>query len=643
MTPTNPWVMWLALAALPVVAAFLIRRFRRQRNVSSVEIYRRMLAGQVTKRRFAAPQHILALLLTLLALFALVGAALDLRSVEEPPRHAILVVDTSASMATTEAEATEPRLVRAQRAVRGYLEALRPQDRVAVIAAGAEAHLGVGWTSDGASVAGFVDGLSTGGDGRGIQDALRIADAMCQDPANTEVILVSDGAGLDLSRPRCPLRYVRVGEDAPNLAVTGLSVREADALGLNEVYLAVHNGSDEARTYHVNLAVDGRIADVVEGRLEPHSTSEQLLRLPLRDGERLSATLSPGGPDAMALDDVGWAAMRSGGSVQTLLVTRHPTTFLAEALRLHPRVSLTVRRPDELAELVEPFDLVVTDTVVNGALPPADHVVVLDAELPWLNLEYSGLVREPEVIRWEFEHPLFRFVRLDGVHILGARAATLPEGALALAEMPDGPLIFEMQAEGREVLVFTFHPDRSDLPLRVAFVNLVANLVEWAQPGDATSVASTVSVGSRLAGAPPGATLTSLEAGATPFAASEVVERPGVYRLEDADGVQRTLVAANLFSAAEAELSAQTRLGVGAMYGFPEAAPPAGFPWWILALAAGAMLLLEWALPALLGASQRRRRVKPVAKVAPGRAATMVRTVVMGDPSLVAPGEGRDR
>ena len=85
-------------------------------------------------------------------------------------------------------------------------------------------------------------------------------------------------------------------------------------------------------------------------------------------------------------------------------------------------------------------------------------------------------------MRWSFDDPLFRFVSFDEVQVPKADVLAVGEGQTALIDSDRGPLAVVARAEGREVLAFGFVPHESDFVLRVGFVNLVANLVEWAAP-----------------------------------------------------------------------------------------------------------------------------------------------------------------
>ena len=621
MSYLNPMAFWFAAAAAPLVVAFLIRRYRRHRVVSSVVIFRRMAAHTTVRRRFATPQNLVALLLSLLALCALVLALAQPQGTSIEARNYILVLDVSASMKTVEDGESESRLVRAQQEIEEFVESVNSQDQLALLTSGVSGSVLVGWTAEPDAIVAALPRARAGGAGTGIAETFDIADAMCQFPDSTEIVWISDGAGQPASTTDCPIRFVRVGESADNLAISGFSVREADALGLNEVYLAVHNGSDEVREVPIELKLDETLFEVLVFEVAPRTTLEQVSRVGLPPGDVLRASISADAEgNTLPDDDVAYAALRPGARVQAVLITEHPRTFLADALSLHPRVDLSIVNPAEIEPNMGPIDLVVIDSAYDGELPNSSHILVFDAEAERFGLNTSGTVTNSDIIRWTFDDPLFRFVTLNGVHLGGARATTLPDGATSLADMGDGPLIFRMPVGESEGLFFTFHPDRSDLPLRVAFVNMVANIVEWAQPIEGLGISASVALGERLGTTSEDFSLVPVgEADGLRLTSTEPIQTPGVYRLETAEGISRGLVSANLFSSAEADLEPSSLLGIGAANGWPEAFSAERFPWWMLAAAAIGLLCVEWLLPGLLALAYRRRRSALLDKAVGGK------------------------
>ncbi|MCA9650044.1 MAG: VWA domain-containing protein [Myxococcales bacterium] len=488
MNLAQPWALALAALALPVVAAYFHQRRKTPLRVPSAMLFR-VIAGQTSprSRSMARPRHLLSLLLVLLALAGLVAALVDLQRDEEQPRNYIVVLDTSASMGATAIGDDRTRLEDAIERLEDAVGRLGQQDRVALITAADRAIVRVGLSEDHPRVLEVAREQVPAGTSEGAPAALRIADAMCRANEHAAVVLLSDGVGVSAPSTECPIEHVPIGRIGPNVGISALSVREADALGLAEVYLAVASDLDEAKEIEVELLLDDELAEVVPLDLPAAGEAKRLLRIPLPPGRRLTAKLRDVGSDVLAADDVAWAPRRLGNRVRALLVTDSRLSFTAEALALHPRVDLSVIGPNDETP-AESFDLVVLEAERSAAaLPPTTHVVAMGVPAGELGMvAKTAEVENPEIVRWSFDDPLFRFVSFDEVQVPRATIFEVGEGQTAIIDSDQGPVAVAGASEGRQVVAFGFLPHESDFVLRVGFVNLMANLVEWAAPPLAT-------------------------------------------------------------------------------------------------------------------------------------------------------------
>lgn len=566
MNLAQPWALALAVLAIPVVVSYLHRRRRTPLRVPSAMLLR-IIAGQTTpkSRAMAKPRHLVSLLLVLLALAGLVAALVDLQRDDEQPRNYIVVLDTSASMGATSPGDPTTRLQQAVARLEESVGKLGQQDRVALVTASDRAVVRVGLTEDHGRVLEVARTQEPGGTSEGAASALRIADAMCRANEHAVVVLLTDGVGVSTPDTRCSIEHVPVGRLGPNVGINALSVREADALGLAEVYLAVTADRDAPGELEVELYVDDLLIEVVPLDLPAEGEVKRLLRVPMPPGRRVTARLRDPGTDVLAADDAAWAPRRLGGRVRTLLVTETRLSFTAEALRLHPRVDLSLIGPtDQTPE--ESFDLVVLEAArPSAALPQASHVVSLGAPATDLGfaIRKEG-VTGAEIVRWSFDDPLFRFVSFDEVQVPKANVLEVGEGQTALVDSDLGPLAVASNTADQRRIAFGFLPHETDFVLRVGFVNLVANLVEWAAP------------------APPAAVGEDAEAFALPAIESRIDPPSQI------DGTAR------------GEFSGPVRTRMA--------------PWRLLAWLAAAVLALEWLLPVLmLGLRRLWARVRPKA------------------------------
>lgn len=602
----NPW--WAALAALsiPLIIAFLNRRRVLRRTVPSHLLLRQLQSDRPSRRHFSVPQQWLALLLCLLALVAVVLASTDPVLEGEEPQTTVLVIDTSASMAAVEPGERGSRLDRGLEKVQETLSGISGRDRVAVVELGADTHLALRPTQDREALATALGRL----DARGVPSqrdaAFTMAEGICTASPRGRILLVTDGANLTVPPLACPVELVQVGDEASNVAITAFTAREVDGLGDVEVWLEVTNASAEDRTLNVDLLADDALAEVIPLSAAAGARVGRLIRLERVHGQHLEARLAGVDGDALQQDDRAHAWLDRGAQTRVLLVTDKPTGFTSEAFGLHPKARLTVVAPDALDPRSGPWDLLVLEApTADAALPRAAHVMALGRAAVAAG---ATEVERPRVVWWSFDHALFRYVDLDRIEIEAAYDLGAEEGDVTLVRGDKtGSLVTLRQRDGRPWLLFGFVPERSDLVLRVAFANLVANVVDWAVgPGGASTVA--MQPGQRVPNAAPGTTLQRIGAGVVTNApASTPVMEPGVYTLRGPDGAERATVVVNALSGAEATLSPVTELPNTV----PATATTASWTadlWRLPVLLALLLLGIEWLLPAL-----RRRRATPKA------------------------------
>jgi hypothetical protein len=425
--------LWGLLLAIPVVAAYLVRARVQRRTVSSLTIFR-VLQDQVeVKRRFAVPHGWLSLLMVLAALTALVGSLLE----TAPPRDVAVLFDHSASMAAGD------RMSQASDHLDALLDGLQPRDRVALLD-----HTGrilVPLTADHEAVREHAATLSPAGSAR--PGALDVAQAV------GEVVLIGDGGVTGQAL------HLGVGEAAPNHGLVAVGARRTDGLGGVEVQAQVLNASDE------DALIPVQIGALREGLFVPAGEQVGLTRT-LDDTDEVLVQIE--GDDSLQADDLVKVTLAPLTTAKVLLVSERPDGFLASALRVHPRADLRVAE----AWTAGDWDLV----VYEGIEGPLDGRTA-SFGVPAAHFGLEGReVKKPELIRWSFDDTALRFVELDTVKVLRAEELTGP--GEALLETETGALAMRVEDD----LVVGFGLSDTDLPLRLAFVNLVANLVDEAAP-----------------------------------------------------------------------------------------------------------------------------------------------------------------
>ena len=192
--------------------------------------------------------------------------------------------------------------------------------------------------------------------------------------------------------------------------------------------------------------------------------------------------------DSLAADNT--ASLLPGETATTtiapriLLVSDLPGA-LARALTAIENVQLTIEPSDNLAAIAAGgYDLVVFDRTA----PPTETLSKIDTASLWVGPPVGGPfavaegVSDPKVTRVRAGDPLLEGVDLSGATFGPTPNFTLNAGDDEIVGSADGPLLFRTKINDQPAVVLTVDPETSNLPKRVAFPVLIANMVAALAP-----------------------------------------------------------------------------------------------------------------------------------------------------------------
>jgi Ca-activated chloride channel family protein len=594
----TPLALAFAALSVPILVLYMLKLRRRDVLVSSTLLWQRLLRDREANAPWQRLRRNLLMLLQLLTL-ALMTVALARPYLPTPSivsGSVVILLDASASMQAADVAPT--RFEAARRAAREVLNGLGSDDVATIIAVGPQPKVLAAATGDRAALRGALDRAVATDGPADWEAAAALAAASLAGTEDTHTVILSDGA-LPEALPPLPgeVHFVRVGTSGDNLAVVALAVREG--MAGPQALLRVTNSGQSAAETSVEFRADGVLFDVRRLAIGPNDSATLVLDDLPYDLTLLEARLLA--EDPLPLDDVAWA-VRSLASQRRVLLVTPGNLFLERALGILPGLEVT-RLPSGQPLPSEPSDLVVYDGVVTGTLPAGNT---------WVIGGYGtapGVFTDTAVVRVA-EDPILRYVDLEDVQIRQAWAVDPPPGARVLVEAEGGPLLFVAERPEGRLAVLTFDLHDSDLPLRVAFPILTANLTGWllpqsgvgpgasVQPGDVVPIQPAPEAEEILVTAPDGEG-HALPIGETlpVFAATD---RVGVYQVAqfDSDGALLRLepLAVNLFDPAESDIASRDTVWVGRAEVSVATAEGEGrrefWPW--LAGAALAVLGAEW-------------------------------------------------
>ncbi|MDK2971569.1 MAG: hypothetical protein PWP23_1324 [Candidatus Sumerlaeota bacterium] len=612
----NP-LFWSLGALLPLLVVFYLLKLKRKRvTMPSTLLWRRSVQDLIANAPFQKLRNNILLWLQLLLLALLILAFMRpvMKLENLGGTTVVLLIDNSASMASTEANGMT-RLELAQKAAREALDTLGNRDEAIVISFSDRTNVVQTLTSDRGALRAAINSIQV----RDVETTLQEAGLILQGLTtytneentilpreNTKTIILSDGVidALDSLTDVPNVEYVRIGESTDNIGISGIDVREAFTDTFEyQIFASVTNATDEEQTAYVELQVNGELLDVRSATVAPRQTSGVVFST----GEVLEgmATLTLDSDDALKTDNLARALIAPPTDINVLLVSAD-NYFLEQVLQIDPRITISKIRPADYLPSDE-YDIVVFDNCTTGDLPPGNFLFV--NALPPIEgfaLNDPADATNPQVIDWNRVHPLNRFCNFDGLQIGKSLSYTAPRSSVSILEALQTDLITLQETDTQRIVVVGFDIFQSYWPLDVSFPIFMSNLVDYFSRNRMGLYQPSYATGSAIAIYPDKeavkATVTSPSGRTHEFSFDGIstaymteTHEAGVYTVEFDTGT-RYLLPVNLQSPSESLIAPADELAVGGreIIGTDQVVKTNQEIWHWLALAALLFLLIEW-------------------------------------------------
>src|SRR3954469_6731329 len=496
----------LGLAALVAVPLIVLLHMRHvtppRRPVPSLRFWEAANPQPAEERRLRRPPLSLPLVLQLAAAallaFALARPATAAQfaafapGLRAEPRHLILLLDGSTSMSALAGSPPLSRWEAARQEALARLAPLREGDVATVIVMATRPQTYT--ATDDASLIDLRERLTMMPQpgGRGDRSAgTTLAGDLFLPNLERQIVVISDGAvtadAAVVGRAGAPIELVMAGGNGngsqpANVAVTDIAARpDPDGNGTIGLYAAVTNFGPQAVTVPVTLLGDGLEIGHSDVTLDAAGGSSPLNWI-LPPGVA-DVTVRIDQSDALVADN---SAMLLPGEAATetiapriLLVSDLPGA-LARALMALDNVQVSIESSDNTSAVAAGgYDLIVFDRTA----PPTEIVPKIETASLWVAPPVGGPfatsegVSDPKVTRVRAGDPLLEGVDLSGVTFGPTPNFTLAAGDEEIVGSADGPLLYRSEVNGQPAVVLTTDPEASNLPKRVAFPVLIANIV----------------------------------------------------------------------------------------------------------------------------------------------------------------------
>jgi len=510
----------VGVIALVLIVLYLLRVRRRTVEVAYLGVWKQILRSAPKRRWTEILRRLVSFLLWMIIVGLIALALMDPRpeAEDEPGRHAVILIDTSASMMATQPDSTCGRrldcvLLEAQR----LIDAMRPGDRVVLVeAAGHVGSISGPFSGDREALGRVLGDVSARAASDDVGKAFELAKSLLREQDLPEIHLLTDGQfapdAIDLDTLPLEVSFVShiVGAPAGNLSITRFNARRyiANRMGF-EVFVEVHNGFDQPVTLDLEIWGLGEDAfRLTEGgdktlidrkRLTLASESAEVRvyeNLPLSSG-RIAARIRMVNPsdlqDIMPEDDVAYAYIPDFARPRIACVTSG-NLFLEAALLLNENYSVRFIRPDapeimvdgqvSLSALASQYDIVILDNSHHALVSVhmdedwAGRAVFINPT-PAYSPFPSKWVRNPIVERVNARHSIARWLSLRNLNISQAYVFSGVSQNDVVLRAIEGALIATRKREHQRLVAIGFSLVESDLIFRVALPVLIINIVDW--------------------------------------------------------------------------------------------------------------------------------------------------------------------
>lgn len=613
-----PLAFALSLLAIPIILLYMLRLRRREVQVSSTLLWQQLLRD----REANAPwQKLRRNLLLFLQLLILIGLVITLaRPYIEVPTvtsgRTALLIDASASMNATDVSPNRFEVARQQ--ALDIVNSLGEQDTVAIVRVAEGPEMIQSYTNDRELLRAAINRLRVSTAAADWNAALTLAAAGAQGAEKFGIVIIGDGGltpGLT-TNAYGEVRFIPVGADSENVAISALSTGTDLAKG-PQIYARLSNYGAQTAQVIFSVKLDGNLFNASPYTVPPNSFTDVVVTGLPKQFQRVETNLTrPTGatvPDYLPLDDTAWTVYNPTSAGKAVIYSKG-NRFIEQGLASLPDWQVLRGDPSRGISTVEKYDLYVFDGWLPGELPDANTLIINPPANMTITamgetlLTIGGLTRRTKITGVRPDDPRTRYLEFNDVNVLEYKRVTPPDWAVSLVEAEDGPLVLAGDFNGRRISLVTFDLFNSDLPLKIAWPILLANLTEWykapraiqiesaLRPGQTVPIRPTTDATDIRVILPDGDTRTYRVE--QPILIYSDTAQNGVYNVEVLKGeevLQREYFAINLFDANESALAVRTpTLNPGNANAVPqqEIGQREYWPW--IALVAVAILALEW-------------------------------------------------
>ena len=510
----------LAIIAIIIAVLYLIRVRRRTVAVPYIGLWREVMEKSAHRRWHDWVKRLVSYLLIMSVVGLIALALMDPRQEEDDTarRHAVIIVDASASMtaaATKDGSDCQTRFECAVEDAQKLIDNMGMTDRAVIVeASGMVSAVSGPFSADKSALSRALKTIAPRSTTTDMAKALELAANLTQNRANAEIFLLTDGQfqnaeALGQMLPQnAAFEQKTYGSASGNVSIEAFNVRRyiANRLGF-EVFFKVHNGFDKPVTVRLKIVGLEDSETTLNPQAEHKVLAEKTLTIASGDSElrlydnltvqtsRMAATLEivdPAGlKDPMPMDDVAYARIPDYAKPRIMCVSSG-NLYLEAALLLNENYRVEFVSPEQakrgqngidLKTLAAEYDIVILDNSYRnlGLVDTTDwqgRTIFINPEAGYAPFKTTEVV-SPVIERVNNKHAVARWLSLKNLNIAKANTFAGIKNDELIMRAIEGPLMATRKTDDQRLVAVGFSLVESDLIFRVGLPVFFINAVDW--------------------------------------------------------------------------------------------------------------------------------------------------------------------
>jgi von Willebrand factor type A domain len=471
-----------------VVALYLLDRVRKRHTVATLRFFTAAEKPPVLKhrRKLQQPWSLLLQLISLLLLLLAI-AQLRLGSPARYSRDHVLILDTSAWMATRFGQS---RLIdRARLAADSYVNALPPSDRVMIVRADVLATPALLFDSDRQRIHQAINQTQPGAAPLSLQEAIDFAaqaqKVQAQRPGEIVFVGAARIPGDQAARVNAPANFRLIAIDGPteHVGLRKVSVHRAmDDPDIWEVFISAKNYGASDRSIPMTVAFGGSPVATHRFELKPGAEEDTNFRFKTRAAGWLEARLSS--QDAFRQDSRAILELPPRGVLPVTIYSAEPD-LLRPIFTAIPGIQasflpVSSYQPDTNGGPGARGGIVLLDRFAPPT-PPSGQSIWLEPPAEKSPIPVRSTEQKVKLNEWQADHPLGAGLRARDIELASAEVFRPAPGDIVVARSEAGPVIVARPGNPKMV-VLGFQPTRSSMKYQLTTPLLFANIIRWMAP-----------------------------------------------------------------------------------------------------------------------------------------------------------------